>query len=465
MAKSTSRKRRLVLRLLTIVLTATGFTSVSRAWVNRPYAPSDLRTKRSFLSMPTGWQEASLRCNCLDATLAGNYVIQMIREADASTEKTVWSLYPIQAVVDTNQTSKKVGNDGSISALKVISNAEKTLSIDPHTVLTCYQLEHGHLELQCSLESPDHDDDLIPILQLLQAQWVCSLQRYQSSRHQSDDNWRISIGENREIFLGSLTGQNGLEQLFSDVLDIDAFSTTIEWVEMMTGSGQIIGNLPRFLVQKHNLLHRGIGAFVTKDRPIDLSSLTSVEDLPELYVHRRATNKSIFPSLYDMFVGGVSTTGEPSELTAQREVAEELGLTQATSTTLSQWSYGAPILTCLVCTSYNRCLVDLYQYVMDTGKETISWQEEEVSWGNFVPYQIVRAAADLSMQRAKEEGTWPGTYLPMQSDQIGIIPEDLQNTKHQGWELWNFVPDGLLVWNAWLDYVNTRVDKRTAVSR
>jgi 8-oxo-dGTP pyrophosphatase MutT (NUDIX family) len=422
---------------------------------------------RLSYSTTNGLQEASFHCNDIHATLAGRYAIRITREADGSAEKTVWSLYPIQAVVDTNQTQTTIWTDGTraVEALKAMSHIEETLFTKPYTVLTCYQLEHNHLELQCSLGSPDLDQDLRLLLQLLQAQWVAYHQTNQSTRHKQEANWRISIGNNHEIFLGSLAGQHGLEQLFSDVLDIDATSTTEEWVEMMTGCGQIIGKLPRSLVHKHNLLHRGIGAFVTKERPIDLSSLDSMEGFPEVYVHQRAASKRIFPSLYDMFVGGVSIAGEPSELTAQREVAEELGLTQALSTTMSQWSDGAPILTCLVCTSYNRCLVDLYQYVMDTRTETISWQKEEVSWGNFVPYQLILAAADLSMQRAAEEGTWPGTYPPLQSNTTGTLPEELQNKKYEGWVFWNFVPDGLLVWNAWLEYIGTRVDKRTAISR
>lgn len=65
---------------------------------------------------------------------------------------------------------------------------------------------------------------------------------------------------------------------------------------------------------------------VTKDE-IVFESLNAGR-VPLVYVHRRTSTKRIFPSLYDMFVGGVSTRGEQSRLTAAREVAEELGLTR-----------------------------------------------------------------------------------------------------------------------------------------
>ena len=59
-----------------------------------------------------------------------------------------------------------------------------------------------------------------------------------------------------------------------------------------------------------NILHRGIGAMVfDRERKI--------------FVHQRAATKRIFPSMYDMFIGGVSTAKEPSFTTLVRELSEE----------------------------------------------------------------------------------------------------------------------------------------------
>lgn len=46
----------------------------------------------------------------------------------------------------------------------------------------------------------------------------------------------------------------------------------------------------------------------------------------EVYCHRRTSTKRVFPSMYDMFIGGVSGTMEPAATTALRELGEELGL-------------------------------------------------------------------------------------------------------------------------------------------
>lgn len=46
----------------------------------------------------------------------------------------------------------------------------------------------------------------------------------------------------------------------------------------------------------------------------------------DVYCHRRTSTKRVFPSLYDMFIGGVSESMEPAAHTALRELGEELDL-------------------------------------------------------------------------------------------------------------------------------------------
>jgi 8-oxo-dGTP pyrophosphatase MutT (NUDIX family) len=234
------------------------------------------------------------------------------------------------------------------------------------------------------------------------------------------------------------------------------------------------------LVHKYNILHRGVGIFITKDHPIKLSSTTSTTDVfASLYVHQRVATKRIFPSLYDMFIGGVSEANEPSWVTAQREVAEELGLKGNTlpPQSITSWSVHnhdcrdnelltpQPLFTCLVCTAYNRCLVDLFQYTCDTTSESVQWQAEEVSWGDFVPYEDIVKAADWSMKRFNDAGTWPGGqgYFPVVTDSDNDTGDNDGSTIEQqqrvhaydgNIEDWDFVPDGLLVWRAWLDFIN-----------
>lgn len=231
---------------------------------------------------------------------------------------------------------------------------------------------------------------------------------------------------------------------------------SIELVDMVDSNGDPLAIVPRKIVHTFNILHRGIGMVVCKDEHIGpethkRSDITN--NVPMVYCHRRTDTKRIFPSLYDMFIGGVSVTGEESTLTAAREVAEELGLKRALETIEEKLDAGmdldikeedilrGPLFKCTVCTGYNRCVVTMFTYCIDVEKETFKWQEEEVAWGDYVPYNVVKKAGNLSINRLKEQGTWPGEYSELATIEVDDPEAD--------WATWDFVPDGLLVWEAW----------------
>lgn len=89
-----------------------------------------------------------------------------------------------------------------------------------------------------------------------------------------------------------------------------------------------------------------------------------------------------------------------------RELKEELGFGKP----------GAPfrfLYSCLVSTGYNRCFVDVFEYVLQPGEAAdLVLDPEEVQWGEFVPLDEVKARV--------KRNAGPGE--------------------------WAFVPDGLLVW-------------------
>lgn len=210
--------------------------------------------------------------------------------------------------------------------------------------------------------------------------------------------------------------------LFDDEINND--NNDVEWVEMVNSEGIAIGSLPRSLMHKWNILHRGAGI------------MTIYPQKNEIYVHRRTSFKKIFPNLYGMFVGGVSTIYETSIDTAKREMKEELGLKEPSS--LSE-----PLFQCMICTSYNRCVVTCFSYEYNPLKDHIRHQEEEVAWGDFVPYSIVRQSAELSIQRnmGKHSLFEKGTA-----------------------EEWDYVPDGLLVWEAWEQWKKEKEQNKTRVN-
>jgi 8-oxo-dGTP pyrophosphatase MutT (NUDIX family) len=348
-------------------------------------------------------------------TLAGDYIVRISRNPDHS-----WGLFPLKGA-------------NAVKALSTPIIKEKEL---PVVELTCSRVEADALEVDVSSagKAETVDSALLLVLQLIFLQ-------YTARESATSTEYRISIGSSKDVLYSDLNSESGAEILFSSL--IDDF-TSVEWVEMVTGSGEILGKVPRQLVHSFNLLHRGIGLFVTKDEPMMDDGL---KKFPSLYMHRRVDTKRIFPSLYDMFVGGVSLAEESQKLTARREVAEELGLSRALD---DENALSDPILDCVVCTGYNRCFVTLFSYTMNTREEYISWQEEEVAWGDFVPYPIIEAAADRSIQRLAEKKEWPGAYPAIQSELKGAKPAGV-SYESEDYLMWDFVPDGLLVWEAWLE--------------
>jgi 8-oxo-dGTP pyrophosphatase MutT (NUDIX family) len=367
-----------------------------------------------------------------------------------------WSLFPIDQVSE----GEDILADGS-RATHALLQADLSLSLEPSVTLTCSVSGGTNMIEVFWTKSSNYNDvddtgeNLLLVLERIMVQWAAKSRLF--SKNIKDGPWSISFGSKQNsrepLLVPNLKSDEGAIILFEELLD--GSDASIEWVEMVTGNGIGLGRVPRRLVHSHNLLHRGIGMFVTKDVRMPLSGAA---DVPNLYVHRRAADKRIFPSLYDMFVGGVSLADEEPELTARREVAEELGLSKALQDS-NQDSLAGPILKCVVCTAYNRCVVTLFSYTMDTKTETVQWQEEEVDWGDFVPYPVIVAAADRSIQRFADAQKWPGSYPPIQSLSPGKeCLEAGKGYETTEWKEWDFVPDGLLVWEAWLEMLRSETE-------
>ncbi|MFF4546191.1 NUDIX hydrolase [Streptomyces sp. NPDC001435] len=90
-------------------------------------------------------------------------------------------------------------------------------------------------------------------------------------------------------------------------------SAADEILDIVDENDQVIGQFPRGEAYARKLRHRC--AFIqVRDRE------------GRIFVHRRTPTKLVFPSLYDMFVGGVVGAGESYDDAALREAEEELGV-------------------------------------------------------------------------------------------------------------------------------------------
>lgn len=86
-----------------------------------------------------------------------------------------------------------------------------------------------------------------------------------------------------------------------------------EILDVVDEHDHVVGQAPRGEVYAKGLRHRAV-------------FIQARDAEGRIFVHRRTPVKLIFPSLYDMFVGGVVGAGESYDDAALREAEEELGV-------------------------------------------------------------------------------------------------------------------------------------------
>lgn len=86
-----------------------------------------------------------------------------------------------------------------------------------------------------------------------------------------------------------------------------------ELVDIVDADDRVTGRTTRAEIRAHKLRHRATYILVFNGRG-------------QLFVHRRSATKDIYPSYYDVAVGGVVGAGESYDCGAQRELSEELGV-------------------------------------------------------------------------------------------------------------------------------------------
>lgn len=90
-------------------------------------------------------------------------------------------------------------------------------------------------------------------------------------------------------------------------------SAADEILDIVDENDRVIGRSPRGEAYAQGLRHRAV-------------FIQARDSAGRVFVHRRTPTKLVFPSLYDMFVGGVVGAGESYDDAALREAEEELGV-------------------------------------------------------------------------------------------------------------------------------------------
>ncbi|MFF3332095.1 NUDIX hydrolase [Streptomyces sp. NPDC002888] len=90
-------------------------------------------------------------------------------------------------------------------------------------------------------------------------------------------------------------------------------SAADEILDIVDEDDRVVGQSPRGEAYARGLRHRCV-------------FIQARDAQGRIFVHRRTPTKLVFPSLYDMFVGGVVGAGEAYDDAALREAEEELGV-------------------------------------------------------------------------------------------------------------------------------------------
>ncbi|MCX4583252.1 NUDIX hydrolase [Streptomyces sp. NBC_01481] len=134
-----------------------------------------------------------------------------------------------------------------------------------------------------------------------------------------------------------------------------------EILDIVDENDEVIGQAPRGEAYARGMRHRAV--FVLARDAQD-----------RIFVHRRTATKLVFPSLYDMFVGGVVGAGESYDAAALREAEEELGVS------------GLPAPVPLFKFLYERGDQTWWSAVYEVRCELpVNPQPEEVAWHDFLP--------------------------------------------------------------------------------
>ncbi len=142
-----------------------------------------------------------------------------------------------------------------------------------------------------------------------------------------------------------------------------------EMVDLVDEGDRVVGVAPRSEVRSRNLLHREVAAICRNAAGA-------------IYVHRRTETKDVFPSMHDMWVAGVVSSGETYAEAVRRELREELGISGAEPVFLFKHRYRDDHL---------NWWTEAFEVRWDG---PIRHQPEEVAWGAFLPEAELLAKLD-----------------------------------------------------------------------
>ncbi len=138
----------------------------------------------------------------------------------------------------------------------------------------------------------------------------------------------------------------------------------LELVDVVDDEGRIVDTVPRREMRARRLPHR-------------CTYILVFNTSGELFVHLRTPSKDVYPSYWDVTVGGVLGAGESFDVGAEREMEEEIGIRGAKLEKLFPFHYADD-------RTHNHAMV--YRVVHDG---PFRLQPEEIVRGEFMPVDEV----------------------------------------------------------------------------
>ena len=164
-----------------------------------------------------------------------------------------------------------------------------------------------------------------------------------------------------------------------------------EIVTIVDEQNNVVGAAPRREMRARRLPHRSTYILVFNTSG-------------DLYVHKRTMTKDVYPGHYDIAAGGVVLDGESYEVSAQRELAEELGIRHVPLTWLFTFYYTDV---------HTRVWGGVFSCKYD-GEMVL--QPEEIDSGTFIPL-------DEIARRARTDPFTPDSLYVL-SRYLGAAPGD-----------------------------------------
>jgi len=138
-----------------------------------------------------------------------------------------------------------------------------------------------------------------------------------------------------------------------------------EYVVIVDKKDRVLRRVTRKEMRTKGLRHRSTAILVFNSKG-------------ELFVHKRTATKDVFPSYYDIAVGGVVESGETYETSAKRELAEEVGITRVELEFLFKVQYES---------LHHKCFTATFSCVYDG---PLKLQEEEIEEGFFADLETAK---------------------------------------------------------------------------